>query len=97
MGLNYAVGFLREDGNQKNADTPVERMLTHLDYLLEKLGEDGVGLGSDFDGCTVPAAIGSSAGNPILIEAMRTHGFGEALIEKIAHKNWLNLLERTGI
>ncbi|WP_114007784.1 dipeptidase [Cohaesibacter intestini] len=97
VGLNYAVGFLREDGDQKNAHTPIERMLTHLDYLLAKLGEDGVALGSDFDGCTVPEAIGSSAGNPKLIDAMRSHGFGEALIEKIAHGNWISLLERSGI
>ena len=97
VGLNYAVGFLREDGDQKNADTPIERMLTHLDYLVEKLGENGVALGSDYDGCTVPDAIGSAAGNPKLINAMRDHGYGEALIEKIAYGNWLSLLERTGI
>lgn len=97
VGLNYAVGFLREDGDQHNPDTPIERMLVHLDYLLNKLGEDGVALGSDFDGCTLPKDIGSAAGNAKLIDAMRQHGYGEDLIEKIAHKNWLSLLERTGI
>ncbi|WP_373237459.1 dipeptidase [Cohaesibacter celericrescens] len=97
VGLNYAVGFLREDGDMFNADTPIERMLNHLDHLLTKLGENGVALGSDFDGCTVPQTIGSSAGNPTLIEAMRTHGFGLELIEKIAYKNWISLFERTGM
>ncbi len=76
---------LREDGDMDNADTPIERMLNHLDHLIAKLGENGVALGSDFDGCTVPPqAIGSSAGNPpTLFEAMRTHGYGQALIEKL--------------
>ena len=97
VGLNYAVGFLREDGDQKNPDTSLERMVTHIDYLLDKLGEDGVALGSDFDGCMVPNDIGSAAGCPALIAAMRAHGFGEELVAKIAFKNWLNLLERTGI
>ena len=97
VGLNYAVGFLREDGNMDKAETPIDRMLTHLDYLLEKLGEDGVALGSDFDGCTLPAEIGSVAGNGRLIEAMRHHDYGEELIKKIANGNWLSLLERTGI
>ena len=97
VGLNYAVGFLREDGDQKNPDTPITRMLAHLDYLLNKLGEDGVALGSDFDGCMVPKEIGSSAGNPVLVKAMLDHGYGQDLVDKIAFKNWLSLLERTGL
>ncbi|MCT4656798.1 MAG: dipeptidase [Cohaesibacter sp.] len=97
VGLNYAVGFLREDGEKYNADTTLETMLIHFDYLLDKLGEEGVALGSDFDGATVPQTIGSAAGNPLLLKAMAEHGYGQELIEKIAYKNWLSLLERTGI
>lgn len=97
VGLNYAVGFLRDDGDQENADTPIERMLSHLDHLLDKLGEEGVALGSDFDGCTVPAEIGSAAGNPKLIDAMLAHGYGAELVQKIAYKNWVNVLKRTGL
>lgn len=97
VGLNYAVGFLRDDGQKYETDTPISLMLTHLDHLLSKLGEEGVALGSDFDGATVPAGIGSAAGNPILIQAMLDHGYGEALVKKIANQNWLSLLERTGI
>ena len=97
VGLNYAVGFLRQDGDQDNIETPIDRMILHLDYLLAKLGEDGVALGSDFDGCTLPRSIGSAAGNAVLIEAMLAHGFGRELVEKIAHGNWLDLLRRTGL
>ena len=32
---------------------------------------------------------------PVLIAAMREMGLGDALIDKIAHGNWLRLLERT--
>ncbi len=97
VGLNYAVGFLRDDGQKYETDTPISLMLAHLDHLLTKLGEEGVALGSDFDGATVPAGIGSAAGNPILIQAMLDHGYGEALVKKIAYQNWLSLLKRTGI
>ncbi|WP_373235889.1 dipeptidase [Cohaesibacter celericrescens] len=97
VGLNYAVGFLRSDGDKHNNDVALDLMVDHIAYLLEKLGEDGVALGSDFDGATVPAAIGSVAGNQALMEHMRTRGFGEALIEKIAYKNWIGMLEKTGI
>jgi len=94
VGLNYATGFLREDGRM-NADTGLDVMVRHVDALLEALGEDGVGLGSDFDGAMIPAAIGDVSGLPKLIEAFAARGYGRELIEKIAWKNWVNVLERT--
>ncbi len=94
VGLNFATAFLREDG-QMQADTPLETMLRHLDHLIGILGEDGVGLGSDFDGAQVPGAIGDVAGLPALIKAMRRHQYGEALVEKLCHGNWLRVLKET--
>ncbi len=52
-------------------------------------------LGSDFDGCTLPREIGDVSGLPRLVAAMRRAGYGEALIEKICQRNWLELLART--
>lgn len=95
VGLNFACGFLREDGDHGRSDTPLETMIRHLDYLVGRLGEDSVGLGSDFDGCTVPKEIGDAAGLQRLVEAMLGAGFGRELAEKIAHRNWLGVLERT--
>lgn len=94
VGLNFANGFLREDGRWRGT-TPVDVMLRHLDHMLELAGEDCVGLGSDFDGARIPAVIGDVAGLPVLVEAMRAHGYGEALIAKIARENWLRVLEET--
>ncbi|RWM06070.1 MAG: membrane dipeptidase [Mesorhizobium sp.] len=94
VGLNFATGFLREDGRM-NADTGLDIMVRHIDSLLQALGEDGVGLGSDFDGAMIPAVIGDVAGLPKLIEALAARGFGRALIDKIAYRNWLSVLERT--
>lgn len=95
VGLNFACGFLRDDGDHGRSDTPLETMIRHLDYLVERLGEDSVGIGSDFDGCTVPKAIGDAAGLQVLITAMLEAGFGRELTEKIAHRNWLGVLERS--
>ena len=67
VGLNFATGFLREDGRM-NADTSLDIMVRHVDSLLQALGEDGVGLGSDFDGAMIPAVIGDVAGLPKLID-----------------------------
>lgn len=94
VGLNFNVGFLRADCAD-DPDTPLETLLRHLDHLLAILGEEGVALGSDFDGCTLPRDIGDVTGLPRLVAAMRQAGYGEALIEKICHRNWIELLART--
>lgn len=94
VGLNFATCFLRSDGEMRS-DTPVDLMVEQLDYLIERLGEDHVGLGSDFDGAAIPEAVGSSAGLPVLIDALRTRGYSDALLRKIGSENWLSLLART--
>ncbi len=94
VGLNYATSFLRRDGRQ-SPEMGWEDVLAHLDHLLSILGEDHVGLGSDFDGATVPVGIGDVVGQQALLHAMRAHGYGEALVCKIAHENWFAVLERT--
>ena len=94
VGLNFATCFLRPDGNMR-ADTDIGLMVRHLDYLIEKLGEDHVGLGSDFDGAVVPEKIGSAAGLPVLMDALRDKGYSEPLLTKLGSGNWLDLLDRT--
>lgn len=94
VGLNFATSFLRPDGRMDMA-TGLETMLRHLDHLMERLGEDRVGFGSDFDGAMIPAAIGTVAGLPNLVAAMRAHGYDDALLQKLGTENWLRLLERT--
>ena len=63
-------------------------MIRHMDYLIEHVGVDGVGLGSDFDGATIPAEIGDARGLPRLVDAMRRHGYDEATLRKICYENW---------
>jgi membrane dipeptidase len=70
-------------------------VLRHLDHLLEKLGEDHVGFGSDFDGATVPKGIADVAGLPALQDALRAHGYDERLLRKLCHENWFAVLDRT--
>ncbi|MEM7238847.1 MAG: membrane dipeptidase, partial [Pseudomonadota bacterium] len=89
-----AVAFLRDDGRML-ADVPLTQVLRHLDHLMEILGEDRVGLGSDYDGAVVPKELTTAAGLPNLRQAMKEHGYGEHLIEKLCHKNWLRVLQTT--
>jgi membrane dipeptidase len=94
VGLNFAVSFLREDGHN-SPDTPLAVLVRHVAYLVDRLGIERVGLGSDFDGATIPQAIGDAAGLPALIAALAEHGFGPDELQKLAYANWLRLLRKT--
>ena len=94
VGLNFATCFLRSDGHMR-PDTPIDLMVRQLDYLLEKLGENHVGLGSDFDGAVVPEEIGSAAGLGTLYAALERHGYSRELLTKIGSTNWIDVIKRT--
>jgi membrane dipeptidase len=94
VGLNFAVTDLREDG-WNNPDTPLDVMVRHIDYLVEHLGIDCVGLGTDFDGATIPQEIGDVTGLPKLITALRERGYDDAALRKLAYENWVRVLNRT--
>lgn len=94
VGLNFAVSFLREDG-ARDADTPIETMVRHIEYLADTVGIDRVALGSDFDGTIVPREIGDASGLPKLLQALKDHGYDDEHIEKIAWRNWVRVLRAT--
>lgn len=94
VGLNYNTGFLHPEG-RRDAFRGFDILLRHLDHLLGILGEDGVALGSDFDGAVMPADLADASALPRLTEAMLAHGYGQGLTEKIAWRNWVGVLGRT--
>ena len=94
VGLNFAAAFLREDG-QMRPQVPLDTMLRHLDHLISILGEDRVGMGSDFDGAIIPQDISDVAGLPNLRAAMLAHGYSDDLMAKLCHENWLRVLDKT--
>jgi membrane dipeptidase len=94
VGVNFHVGFLRRDG-RRDAATPLDAVAEHVIYLVERLGIDRVGFGSDFDGALMPHELGDVAGLPRLLETLRRHGFDEASLRKLAHENWVRVLKKT--
>ncbi len=93
-GLNFHVGFLREDG-ARNADTSISRMVEHIAYMVDRMGIDHVGLGSDFDGATMPAELKDAAGLPRLMQALGDRGYTGEDLRKLAHGNWVRVLRDT--
>lgn len=94
VGLNFAVHFLREDG-ARNTNTPLEVMVRQIDYLVERVGIDRVGFGSDFDGVLISQEIDDVSGLPRLMSALRDRGYDEEALRKLAHENWIRVLRKT--
>jgi membrane dipeptidase len=91
VGVNFATGFLRADG-RNDPETPLDEIVRHVDYLVERLGPDHVAFGSDFEGAVMPDALGGAAGLPRLVELVAERGHDAA---KIASGNWLRVLDAT--
>ena len=95
VGVNFAVGFLREDGMLDSDGTPLETVVRHIEYLVERMGIDCVGLGSDYEGAAPPAELGDVSRLPVLFEALRERGYDDESVAKIAHGNWIRVLRET--
>lgn len=94
IGLNFAVNFLREDA-VREASTPLEVMVRQIDYLVERVGIDRVGFGSDFDGVLVSQEIGDVSGLPRLMSSLRERGYDDRALRKLAQENWVRVLRKT--
>ncbi len=94
VGINFHIGFLRPDG-RTDLETSVTEIVRHAAYVAERIGVQHVGLGSDFDGATMPHDLKDVAGLPKLVAALRAHGFSEAELRLIAHENWIRVLRKT--
>jgi membrane dipeptidase len=94
VGVNFAVAFLREEGDD-NENTPLDTLARHVDYLIERVGIDRVGFGSDFDGAKVPRDLADASGLPKLLNVLRDRGYDDAALKKLAHRNWVRVLDAT--
>ncbi len=94
VGVNFNVGFLTADGNNETA-MPLDTMVRHFDYLVEHLGIERVGFGSDFDGATMPDDLSDASKLPNIMQALKDHGYDDASLHKLAHENWVRVLRLT--
>jgi membrane dipeptidase len=70
-----------------------ERIVEHIDHAVKIAGADHVGLGSDFDGATMPVGMEDCSKLPNITRALLERGYSEADIRKILGGNTLRLLE----
>jgi membrane dipeptidase len=70
-----------------------EKIVEHIDHAVKVAGVDHVGLGSDFDGATMPIGMEDATKLPKLTDALLKKGYTEADVEKVLGGNLLRVME----
>lgn len=69
-----------------------ERIVDHIDHAVKLVGADHVGLGSDFDGATMPEGMEDCTDLPKITEALMRKGYSDEDIRKILGENTLRVM-----
>ncbi len=89
IGINFYPLFVL--GEQCSVDDVVN----HIEYFLDRGGENHIGLGSDFDGiATVPNEINGVQDMGKIVDCMMKRGFKDKTIHKITHKNFMRVIKK---
>ena len=71
-----------------------EKIIEHIDHVVKLVGPDHVGLGSDFDGASMPEGMEDCSKLPKITEALVRKGYSEDAIRKILGGNLLRVMEQ---
>jgi membrane dipeptidase len=71
-----------------------EKIIEHIDHAVKVAGVDHVGLGSDFDGATMPIGMEDASKLPRITDALLKKGYSEQDVAKILGGNLLRVMEQ---
>jgi membrane dipeptidase len=71
-----------------------EKIVEHIDHAVQVAGVDHVGLGSDFDGATMPIGMEDASKLPRITDALLRKGYSEQDVVKILGGNILRVMEQ---
>ncbi len=96
--INFYPVFLQEDYELDSPSSVLPsftRIVDHIEHVVELVGIDHVGIGSDFDGIEVaPDGLEDISKMPVLFEELRRRGYSESDLTKLASGNFFNVLSR---
>lgn len=73
---------------------PFSLLMEHIEYIIQLVGVDYVGLGSDFDGIeSTPQQLDDVTTYPLITKALVEKGYSEKDIDKILGGNFLRVLK----
>jgi membrane dipeptidase len=94
VGIVFDTVMTRADGDLR-ADTPLSVIADHVEHVAERIGVEHVALGSDFDGCFPPTALSDASKTQALLDEVRSRGWSDDDLRRLAHGNWLRVLRAT--
>ncbi len=96
ISLSSREGFLyRESTRKANPIGTIPELVDHIDHIVELVGVDHVGLGSDYDGVTgLPKDLGDVSSFPNLIAELLRRNYTEEDISKILGLNALRVWQQ---
>ncbi|OEH54831.1 membrane dipeptidase [Oceanobacillus sp. E9] len=71
----------------------VENVVDHIEYVVNLISIDHVGLGSDFDGASMPDDLQDASKMPRITEELIRRGYSNQEIEKLLGENQLRVLK----
>ena len=89
MKDSAAQAYMKNYMAENPTFSTVQKVADHIDHVVELVGVDHVGFGSDFDGVgdTLPTGLKDASEYPNLIAVLLERGYSEEDIEKICYKN----------
>ncbi|NHJ46646.1 MAG: membrane dipeptidase [Asgard group archaeon] len=93
MGINFCTSFLSPDCT-RSLDIPYTLIIDHIDHIVNLVGPDHVGFGSDFDGAGVPNEVKDVIGFNLLVKELEKREYSEEDINKICHGNFIRIFEK---
>ncbi|MBM3935065.1 MAG: membrane dipeptidase [SAR202 cluster bacterium] len=69
-----------------------KEIVDHIDHMVEVMGVDHVGIGSDFDGADMPEGMEDCSKMPLLTQEMLDRGYSEGDVKKILGENTLRVM-----
>lgn len=72
----------------------IDKLIEHIDHIVQLVGIDYVGLGSDYDGAgSFPEGLENMSGYPLITYHLLKKGYSEKDIKKILGENFLRVFE----
>jgi len=90
--ITIVSSFLRPKA--RTGDVSVADIADHVDYVVNRIGIDHVGIGTDFDGGGEVRDFRNAAQAPVLTAELARRGYGHEELQKIWGGNFLRLLRQ---
>jgi membrane dipeptidase len=72
----------------------ISTLVDHIDYIVKLVGDDYVGIGSDFDGVSsVPVGMDDVTKYPLITAELKKRGYSNKSIKKILGRNVLRVMK----